>query len=129
MIHADPTHSQDTSDAGSERRVSGHRARARDRLMDRASQPYEPNPALSKVNHVENLLMFIDDDLRETALSMERIERYLVSTLDMLEGDRLDRRQIHGLATDISVLDQVDLLNESLESLRRRMARLASLIG
>ena len=129
MIHADPTHSQDTTDAGSDRRISGHRARARDRLMDRASQPYEPNPALAKVNHVENLLMFIDDDLRETALSMERIERYLVSTLDMLEGDRLDRRQIHGLATDISVLDQVDLLNESLESLRRRMARLASLIG
>ena len=129
MIHADPTHSQDTTDAGSDRRVSGHRARARDRLMDRASQPYEPNPALAKVDHVENLLMFIDDDLRETALSMERIERYLVSTLDMLEGDRLDRRQIHGLATDISVLDQVDLLNESLESLRRRMARLASLIG
>ena len=96
--------------------------------MDRANTNYKPHPSLTHVRHVENLLLFIDDDLRETALSMERIERYLVSTLDMLEGESLDRRQVQLLANDTEVLDQVDQLNASLESLRRRMARLAGLL-
>jgi hypothetical protein len=120
--HAEATEETDVSD----RRGSGRRARARDRLMDRASQPYSPSPALAQVKQVENLLLFIDDDLRETALSMERIERYLLSTLDMLEGDVLIREQVEALATDEEVLEQIDLLNENLESLRRRVARLAA---
>lgn len=131
MIHVSTsaTPAQDSEEtSGSERRVSGRRARARDRLMDRASQPYAPNPALAGIDRVENLLLFIDDDLRESALSMERIERYLVATLDMLEGDRLDRAVVDDLANNEDVLDQIDLLNESLESLRRRVARLARLL-
>ncbi|WP_157596245.1 hypothetical protein [Plesiocystis pacifica] len=123
----DNSPSQEPSD--SERRLSGRRARARDRLMDRASSDYAPSSAVAKMKHIENLLLFIDDDLRETALSMERIERYLISTLDILEGQRIDGTKVQELATDVSVLDQVDLLNESLESLRRRMARLASAVG
>lgn len=116
------------STSGSERRVSGRRARVRDRLMDRASQPYAPNPSLASLEQVENLLLFIDDDLRESALSMERIERFLVATLDMLEGDSLERGQVDALANNEDVLDQIDLLNENLESLRRRVARLARLL-
>ena len=58
---------------------------------------------------------------------MERIERYLVSTLEMLEADQLVGG-VQGLANDIDVLDQIDLLNESLESLRRRVARLAHML-
>lgn len=96
--------------------------------MDRASQPYAPNPALSQIRHVENILMFIDDDLRETALSMERIENYLISTLDLLEGEGLVRADVEALATDVEILDQIDLLNESLENLRRRVSRLARLL-
>lgn len=134
MVHASPSAipaqgpSQAEEISASDRRGSGRRARARDRLMDRASQPYTPNPALVGVERVENLLLFIDDDLRESALSMERIERYLVSTLDMLEGDRLDRAEVDRLANNEDVLDQIDLLNESLESLRRRVARLARML-
>ena len=132
MIHASTSATvaegleETISDA--DRRGSGRRARARDRLMDRATQPYAPNPALVGIERVENLLLFIDDDLRESALSMERIERFLVATLDMLEGDRLDRGQIDSLASNEDVLDQIDLLNESLESLRRRVARLARML-
>ena len=96
--------------------------------MDRASQPYAPSMALAQVKQVENLLLFIDDDLRETALSMERIERYLLSTLDMLEGDVLVRAEVEALATDEEVLEQIDQLNENLESLRRRVARLAACV-
>ena len=122
--HADAS----TSSESSERRGSGRRARARDRLMDRANTSYSPHPSLTHIRHVENLLLFIDDDLRETALSMERIERYLVSTLDILEGETLLRQRVERLASDPEVLDQMDALNANLESLRRRMARLAGLL-
>ena len=132
MVHvstsATPAQATEETVAGSERRVSGRRARARDRLMDRANTTYVPNPSLASLERVENLLLFIDDDLRESALSMERIERYLVATLDMLEGDRLDPTEVDALATNEDVLDQIDLLNESLESLRRRVARLARML-
>ncbi len=93
--------------------------------MDRATQPYRQTRTLSEVDHVENLLMFIDDDLRETALAISNIEAYLISTLAMLEREQLTRSQVHALASDTDILDHVDLLNETLESLRRRMARLA----
>ena len=132
MVHlntsATPAQGSEETVVGSERRVSGRRARARDRLMDRANQSYAPNPALTQLEHVENLLLFIDDDLRESALSMERIERYLVATLDMLEADHLERAEVEALASNEEVLDQIDALNESLESLRRRVARLARLL-
>lgn len=94
--------------------------------MDRATQAYPQTDVLNQADRVGNLLLFIDDDLRETALAMQRIENYLVSTLAMLEKDRLTREQVQSLATDTTVLEHVDMLNETLESLRRRMARLAS---
>ena len=93
--------------------------------MDRATREYPRSPGLSKVNDVENLLLFIDDDMRETALAMSRIESFLVQTLKLLEAPKLTREEVHELANDRDVLEHVDMLNETLESLRRRMARLA----
>ena len=108
-----------------DRRGSGSRNRRSDRLMDRATREYPRSAALRGVNDVENLLLFIDDDMRETALAMSRIESFLVRTLKLLEAPKLTREQVNGLANDRSVIEHVDMLNETLESLRRRMARLA----
>lgn len=94
--------------------------------MDRATRSYARSEALAGVDEIENLLLFIDDDMRETALSMQRIEQYLVATLTLLEKERLGRAEVRALATDTAVLEHVDMLNETLESLRRRMARLAA---
>lgn len=113
-------------DHGPERRASGRRARARDRLMDRATQPHAPNARLLGVENVENLLLFVDDDLRETALAIHKIEEFLLRTLGLLEAEDLRREDVHEVASDTSVLDHVDQLNETLESLRRRLARLAA---
>ncbi len=93
--------------------------------MDRATQPYEPNAALRGVNNIGNLMLFVDDDLRETALAMTRIEGYLTRTLAVLESEGLRRKDVQALAADVDVLDQLDQLNETLESLRGRLARLA----
>lgn len=109
----------------SDRRSSGRRARLRDRLMDRATQAYAPNSALRGVDNIGNLMLFVDDDLRETALSMTRIEGYLTRTLDALESSGLGRKDVLALASDTEVLEHLDQLNETLESLRRRLAKVA----
>lgn len=121
---ATPLHAAPTPEP-SDRRVSGRRARARDRLMDRATQPYSPNTALRGVNNIGNLMLFVDDDLRETALAITRIEGYLTRTLSALESPSLCRKDVQTLAADVDVLDHLDHLNETLESLRRRLAKLA----
>lgn len=71
-------------------------------------------------------MLFVDDDLRETALALGRIETYLVRTLQTLESRDIRRADVMTLAGDTSVLDHLDALNETVESLRGRLARLAS---
>ncbi|MBV1859069.1 MAG: hypothetical protein KUG77_11715 [Nannocystaceae bacterium] len=77
------------------------------------------------MNNIGNLMLFVDDDLRETALSMTRIEGFLTRTLETLESEGLRRQDVQALASDMDVLDHLDQLNETLESLRRRLATLA----
>lgn len=93
--------------------------------MDRATRSYPKNEALTGIRDVDNLLLFIDDDLRETAMAMGRIETYLVQTLGLLERAEIDREHVQALASNTDVLDYIDHLNETVESLRRRMAKLA----
>lgn len=131
-FHAQPPPSERTESAGSgiepgrERRRSGQRRRASDRLYDRATRDYSRNTALERVRDVETMMLFVDDDLRETALALGRIETYLVRTLQTLERPDVRRKDVTDLAGDTSVLDHLDLLNETVESLRRRLTRLAS---
>lgn len=94
--------------------------------MDRATQPYPQNAALIGVADVENLLLFVDDDLRETALAIHHIEQFLLRALGLLETSTLRREDVHAVASDTSVLDHIDMLNETLESLRRRLAKLSA---
>jgi hypothetical protein len=119
---AEPT----SDDRSTERRGSGARRRARDRLLDRGVQdnPVPPG-ALRRVRDIENLLLFVDDDLRQTALAMTRIEAFLSRTMQTLGEPDLRREHIAALARDLEVLDHLDSLGETLESLRRRLGKLA----
>lgn len=94
--------------------------------MDRATRPHPQNGAVARVRNVENLLLFVDDDLRETALALVRIEGFLTRTLGMLESNEATRAHVQELATDVTVLEHLDVLNATLESLRRRLATLCS---
>ncbi|MCA9658919.1 MAG: hypothetical protein KC486_11295 [Myxococcales bacterium] len=116
----------DEAAEGGERRKSGRRRRASDRLFDRATRSYPQTEALSQVRNLENLILFIDDDLRETALGLRHIEDYLIQALCLLERPRLTRTEVQAVATDGRVLEHVDSMVETLESLRRRLARLAA---
>lgn len=114
------------AEGGAERRQSGTRARARDRLMDRATRPSPESDALSHVRGVQNLVLFIDDDLRETGMALGKVEGYLVEILRLIEQPRITREDVHALAGDTQVLEHVDTLVESLETLRGRLAKLAA---
>jgi hypothetical protein len=110
---------------GPERRQSGARARARDRLMDRATRPNPESDPLSRIRGVQNLVLFIDDDLRETGMALGKVEGYLVDILKLIEQPRLTREDVHAVASDTRILDHVDSLVETLETLRGRLAKLA----
>ncbi|MEZ4379969.1 MAG: hypothetical protein R3A79_01385 [Nannocystaceae bacterium] len=123
----EPQRRRGDEEAGAgERRKSGTRRRASDRLFDRATRSYPQTEALSQVRNLENLVLFIDDDLRETALGLRHIEDYLIQALCLLERPRLSRNEVQAVATDGRVLEHVDTMVETLESLRRRLARLAA---
>lgn len=124
-IHAQPP-TCDGPPQGQERRQSGGRRRAKDRLLDRATRDYPKNSALDRIRDVETTMLFVDDDLRETALAIGRIETFLVHALQTLERADVCRADVVGLAQDTRVLDHLDLLNETVESLRHRLGRLAS---
>lgn len=94
--------------------------------MDRATRTYPVSETLSHARGVENLVLFIDDDLRETGLALGSVETYLVEILKLLEAPKMSREEVHALAADTQVLDHVDMLVETLETLRRRLAKLAS---
>src|SRR5262245_50835122 len=98
------------------------RQRARDRLY--FSEGTE-NPALATKYELQNLLLFVDDDLRETARAMENIEGFLVEALHLLEREDLTQAELVALTDDEQVFDELDHLGDTLSNLRCRMVKIA----
>jgi hypothetical protein len=95
--------------------------RMRDRLVERESHRARPELA--------NLLLLIDDDLRETADAMTGIERFLGHALALLDGEQLEPAQLLRLCADGDVMERIDTLGEALTTLRRRFGALAATVG
>ncbi len=74
---------------------------------------------------LEDLILLIDDDLRETAQAIDDIERYLVRALKIVDGSRLSRDNVTSLADDPRVTAAVDRMTDMLAGLRRRLGDLA----
>jgi hypothetical protein len=96
--------------------------RARDRLADRDGTQ---NPTLTVRHELQNVLMLVDDDLRETAQAMESIETFLVDALHHLEREDISREHLLRLAGDEKVLSEMDRLGETLMNLKRRLMGIA----
>jgi hypothetical protein len=102
---------------------SEHRGRrARDRIV--LGDSLGPK-ALASRAELQNLLLFVDDDLRETALAIGGIESFLLQALALLEREDISRDELAALAGDADVLERIDSLAETLISLRRRLGRIA----
>jgi hypothetical protein len=103
-------------------RRSTPRRRTRDRLPDRETT----NPLLSQRFELKNLLLFLDDDVRESAKAMVRVERYLGKALALLDAEEVDAAQLDALAGEQAIFDDLHTLVDTLGSLRARMGKVAS---
>jgi hypothetical protein len=83
------------------------------------------NRCLVIKHELRNLLLFIDDDLRETATALGGIESFIVQAQELIEKEGVTPAELRGLAADLGVDGQLDYLGESLASLRRRMCQVA----
>ena len=68
------------------------------------------------------MILFLADDLRESALAMGGIEAFVMRAQKVLEKPELTVADLHGLVDDQGVLERMDLLWDSLNSLRKSMA-------
>ena len=101
------------------------RRRLRDRLVAREGTS---NPALTERYALQNQLLLIDDDLREAALAMGGVEKFLADALDLLEDETVTAGDLAELAGSGETLDRLDSLAETLTTLRRRLIAIASQI-
>lgn len=99
------------------------RRRLRDRLVEREGTA---NPTLSERYALQNQLLLIDDDLRETALALGAVEKFLGDALGLLEDEQVTAADLARLAAGGDALDQLDTLAETLTTLRRRLLAIAS---
>jgi hypothetical protein len=100
------------------------RRRLRDRLVAHETQ----NRRLADAGQVSNLLLLIDDDLRETAVAMSGIEGFLAEALRLLDDEEVRAHELIRLCADDRVMEKMDTLAETLTTLRRRFGALAATI-
>ncbi len=102
-------------------RRSTPRRRLRDRLPDRETT----NPALSQRFELRNLLLFLDDDVRESGKALVRVEKYLARALALLDADDVRADELEALSDEQSIFDDLHALVDTLGSLRARMGKVA----
>ncbi len=103
-------------------RRSTPRRRSRDRLPDRETT----NPALSQHFELRNLLLFLDDDVRESAKALARVEQYLGRALALLDAPTVAGEELEAMAGEQAIFDDLHTLVDTLGSLRARMGKVAS---
>lgn len=99
--------------------------RARDRIVLRE---WNLGAGLAKRAELQNVLLFVDDDVRETAAALANIERFLLDALAILDREDVQPEDLHHLAGDPKVLERLDYLTETLTSLRRRLGTIAEMM-
>jgi hypothetical protein len=98
------------------------RRRLRDRI---ASLDRSQHPALAGHHELQNHLLLVDDDLRQTALQLGAVEQYLHRSLELIESESTGADELGAHADDDAVLERMELLLESLANLKRRMKSIA----
>jgi hypothetical protein len=100
---------------------TGAGRRARDRIL--AGQT-SPSVIIRSRRELENLILFLADDLRESAMAVGGIESFLVRAQRALEKPELTIAELHAIANDGEVDERFELLADALGSLRRSMKQI-----
>jgi hypothetical protein len=103
-------------------RRSSPRRRSADRLPDRETT----NPALSSRVELRNLLIFLDDDVRESSKALGRVGKYLERALALLDAKEVKSESLASLADEQAIFDDLHTLVDTLGSLRARMNKVAA---
>jgi hypothetical protein len=103
---------------------TGAGRRARDRLLagEVASLPARL-PAASR-SELANLLLFVADDLRESALAVGGIESFLVAAQRVLHSDELSAARLAQLLDADDLEQRLAALDDAVTALRRSIANL-----
>ncbi len=96
---------------------TGAGRRARDRILT-GQTPVQG--VLARRRELENLILFLGDDLRESALALGGIEAFLVSAHKTLERPDLSPESLSALVSE-DIDGRIELLADALQSLRRSM--------
>lgn len=107
----------------SERMPDTKARRARDQLVTRTGTD---NGTLNNNRRLHNHIMLVDDDLKETAQALGDIEGFLVRALRALDNQEITRNELEDLATDQSVMRDMEYLGDTLSALKRRLFIIAS---
>ena len=94
----------------------------RDMLPERETK----NPKLAANTELKNLLLFLDDDVRESGKALVRVEKYLGRTLALLDATEVSSDDLRELAKEQEIFDDLHTLVDTLASLRARMGKVAS---
>ena len=94
----------------------------RDMLPERETK----NPKLAVNSELKNLLLFLDDDVRESGKALVRVEKYLGRTLALLDATEVSSDDLRELAKEQEIFDDLHTLVDTLASLRARMGKVAS---
>jgi hypothetical protein len=100
---------------------TGAGRRARDRIL--AGQT-SPSAIIRSRRELSNLILFLADDLRESAMAVGGIESFLVRAQRALEKPELTLVELHAIADDREVDERFELLADALGSLRRSMKQI-----
>ncbi|MBI4508930.1 MAG: hypothetical protein HY698_04810 [Deltaproteobacteria bacterium] len=95
---------------------TGTGRRARDRILAGNTRP---GPALRERYELQNLILFLGDDLRESAIAVGGIEAFLLDAQKVLEQASISSGDLKALLLDSRVEERIDLLCDALSSLRR----------
>ncbi len=95
--------------------------RARDRILLREGTDTD---RLSCDSNTEAQILLADEELRDTAQALGRIEDFLVRALRAIE--QTDRERLLELGQDSDICEQAELLGTAVEELQRRLLRLAT---
>jgi hypothetical protein len=102
------------------------RANPRRRKNDRLPERQTTNPKLASKAELKNLLLFVDDDVRESGKAMVRVEKYLQRTLALLDAPEVTSDELQALAREQAIFDDLHTLVDTLASLRAQMGKVAS---
>ena len=95
--------------------------RARDRIL--AGHSFA-GAAIKERYELRNLLLFLDDDLRESALAVGGIESFLLRAQTLLERPDLTPAELEQLVGSEDIAERMELLWDAISSLRQSMERI-----